>query len=287
MDLNLIQTFIAAAELQSYTKAADRLGLTQPAVSASIKRLESILGKKLFVKMGRGVALTSTAYQLLPQFEQALNIIENAITNKSHFEVCCSEALLHILPEINTAKFYESPAEKYILFELLKQQKMDLVIDIVTTKNSSFMDSPFIVEDAYSEEAVVICRKKHPRIQNTLSKEQFYNESHCLFSGRWNDLSGFEQLALENIQERKVSFTTTSFSGMALYVAQQDCLGIIPKSFAMKWGETLGLQILPCPISIRKLHYRFVFHKRNIDNPAHLKLRKQIKKSVNTISESI
>lgn len=50
MDLNLIQTFLVVAEFQSYTKAAEQLGLTQPAVSAAIKRLEQVVDKQLFVK---------------------------------------------------------------------------------------------------------------------------------------------------------------------------------------------------------------------------------------------
>ena len=47
MDLNLIQTFLVVAEFQSYTKAAEQLGLTQPAVSAAIKRLEQVAVRTL------------------------------------------------------------------------------------------------------------------------------------------------------------------------------------------------------------------------------------------------
>lgn len=54
MDLNLIQTFLVVAEFQSYTKAAEQLGLTQPAVSAAIKRLEQVVDKQLFVKKRTG-----------------------------------------------------------------------------------------------------------------------------------------------------------------------------------------------------------------------------------------
>ncbi|MGP8306922.1 LysR family transcriptional regulator [Vibrio sp. YIC-376] len=272
MDLNLIQTFLVVAEFQSYTKAAEQLGLTQPAVSAAIKRLEQVVDKQLFVKKGRGIALTSTAHQLLPKFQQAVTIIDSAISDKNHFEVCCSEILLHSMPPIPNVVFYESPPEKYLLFEHLRQQKVDLVIDTVITK-----DAAFVIEDAYSEEAVVICRQNHPRIHGTLSKEQFYEESHCLFSGKWENMTGFEQLAQENIQERKIDLVTSSLAGMALYVSDRDCLGVVSQSFAKKWSKTLKLQVLPCPISIHTIPYKFVYHKREIDNPAHLALRQKIK----------
>ncbi|MCG6453070.1 LysR family transcriptional regulator [Vibrio parahaemolyticus] len=272
MDLNLIQTFLVVAEFQSYTKAAEQLGLTQPAVSAAIKRLEQVVDKQLFVKKGRGITLTSAAYQLLPQFEQAVSIIDSAITEKKHFEVYCSEILLHIMDPIKNTIFYESPPEKYILFELLRQQKADLVIDTVITK-----DAAFVMEEAYEEKAVIICREQHPRIQGSLSKEQFYDETHCLFSGKWNNMSGFEQLAQETILERKVELVTSSLAGMALYVAQRDCLGLVSQSFANKWSKALKLQVLPCPISIRTVPYKFVYHKRELNNPAHIALRERIK----------
>ncbi|EIM7929201.1 LysR family transcriptional regulator [Vibrio parahaemolyticus] len=272
MDLNLIQTFLVVAEFQSYTKAAEQLGLTQPAVSAAIKRLEQVVDKQLFVKKGRGITLTSAAYQLLPQFEQAVSIIDNAITEKKHFEVYCSEILLHIMDPIKNTIFYESPPEKYILFELLRQQKADLVIDTVITK-----DAAFVMEEAYEEKAVIICREQHPRIQGSLSKELFYDETHCLFSGKWNNMSGFEQLAQETILERKVELVTSSLAGMALYVAQRDCLGLVSQSFANKWSKALKLQVLPCPISIRTVPYKFVYHKRELNNPAHIALRERIK----------
>ncbi|EGR1682332.1 LysR family transcriptional regulator, partial [Vibrio parahaemolyticus] len=265
-------TFLVVAEFQSYTKAAEQLGLTQPAVSAAIKRLEQVVDKQLFVKKGRGITLTSAAYQLLPQFEQAVSIIDNAITEKKHFEVYCSEILLHIMDPIKNTIFYESPPEKYILFELLRQQKADLVIDTVITK-----DAAFVMEEAYEEKAVIICREQHPRIQGSLSKEQFYDETHCLFSGKWNNMSGFEQLAQETILERKVELVTSSLAGMALYVAQRDCLGLVSQSFANKWSKALKLQVLPCPISIRTVPYKFVYHKRELNNPAHIALRERIK----------
>ncbi|WP_375146579.1 LysR substrate-binding domain-containing protein, partial [Vibrio parahaemolyticus] len=150
--------------------------------------------------------------------------------------------------------------------------KVDLVIDTVVTK-----DAAFVMEEAYEEKAVIICREQHPRIQGTLSKEQFYDETHCLFSGKWNNMSGFEQLAQETILERKVDLVTSSLAGMALYVAQRDCLGLVSQSFANKWSKALKLQVLPCPISICTIPYKFVYHKRELNNPAHIALRERIK----------
>jgi DNA-binding transcriptional LysR family regulator len=56
---DLLRTLVAVVDLRSYTKAANSLGVTQPAVSAQIKRLTQLIGADLFERGGQGVALTS------------------------------------------------------------------------------------------------------------------------------------------------------------------------------------------------------------------------------------
>ncbi|WP_261882890.1 LysR family transcriptional regulator [Vibrio pelagius] len=279
MDLNLIQTFLVVAEYKSFTKAAEHLGLTQPAVSASVRRLEQVIGKQLFVKKGRGIEPTSMAYQLVPQFQQAISIVDNAISEKKSFKVSCSETLLHSLNPIDNVIFQESQPEKYELFEHIRQQRVDLAIDTIVTKESSF-----VVETAYEEPAVVICRQNHPRIQGTLTKNDYYRESHCIFSGIWNKTSGFDQLAKEPIKERNIEIVTSSLAGMAMYVAQRNCLGLVSLSFAMKWSKTMKLQILESPIAIDTIPYMFIYHKRDETNPLHVNLRKKIKAQLSSIN---
>ncbi len=279
MDLNLIQTFLVVTEYKSFTKAAEHLGLTQPAVSASVRRLEQVIGKQLFVKKGRGIEPTSMAYQLVPQFQQAINIVDNAISDKNAFKVSCSETILHSLKPIEGVIFQESPPEKYDLFEQIRQQKVDLVIDTIITKENSF-----VIESAYEEPAVVICRQNHPRIHNSLSKEEYYRERHCIFSGIWNDTSGFNQLAKEPTQERKVEIVTSSLAGMAMHVAQRDCLGLVSLSFAMKWSQTMKLQVLDSPVAIDNIPYMFIYHKRDENNPIHQRLRNNIKEQLDSIN---
>lgn len=126
------------------------------------------------------------AYQLVPQFQQAINIVDNAISDKNAFKVSCSETILHSLKPIEGVIFQESPPGKCDLFEQIRQQKVDSLIDTIITKENSF-----VIESAYEESSVVTFRQNHPRIHNSLSKEEYYQERHCIFSGIWNDTSGF------------------------------------------------------------------------------------------------
>ncbi|WP_455216795.1 LysR family transcriptional regulator [Kaarinaea lacus] len=85
MDTAGLRTFITAAELESFSHAADRLYLTQPAVSKRVAALEEELGALLFDRIGRRVTLTEAGKELLPRARAILNDIEDSRRLISNF----------------------------------------------------------------------------------------------------------------------------------------------------------------------------------------------------------
>jgi DNA-binding transcriptional LysR family regulator len=75
----LLRTLIAVVDLRSFTKAAQILGVTQPAVSAQIKRLQSLLGTDLLDKSAPGVSLTATGEAVLSQARRLLSINDKIV----------------------------------------------------------------------------------------------------------------------------------------------------------------------------------------------------------------
>ena len=73
MDLSHLKTFVAIAELGSITRASRRLHLSQPAVSAQLKRLEDDLELPLFRRTARGMSLTDAGERLLPEAQALLS----------------------------------------------------------------------------------------------------------------------------------------------------------------------------------------------------------------------
>lgn len=271
MDLNLVRTFMAVYQCQSYTKASELLELTQPAVSAAIRRLETEIDKQLFIKKGRGIEATSKAHALANKFQFALDTINDAVNEKNTLSVYCAEIILHALFGIEQIDFSESPRSQSTLFEHLREQKVDLVLDVVTIK-----DSAFVIEDAYTEPLVVVCAKNHPRIQGQLTKEDYYRESHVIYSGRWQGLNGFEQIAQEPVEDRIISLTVSSLSSVLMFASNSESLGLVSQSFAKRWQQQLDLAIYPCPVKLHLANYKFIYHKRYINDPQHKKVRQQI-----------
>jgi DNA-binding transcriptional LysR family regulator len=76
LDSDLLQTFLVVAEARNITRAADRLGRTQSAISVQIQKLEDALSAKLFRREARGMTLTEAGEALLPAARRALGEIE-------------------------------------------------------------------------------------------------------------------------------------------------------------------------------------------------------------------
>lgn len=87
LDLDLLRAFVTVAETESFTRAATRLGLTQPAISLQIRRLEDHLDRRLFDRNQGGVHLTVQGGDLLPQARRLLAVNDEIVAGLSETEV--------------------------------------------------------------------------------------------------------------------------------------------------------------------------------------------------------
>src|SRR4051812_12990440 len=96
LDLNLLRVFVVVAEHCSVTQAAARLYLTQPAVSAALRRLTAAVGTPLFVRQGRGLALTARGEQLLTRSRLHLAALIDAALAPAELDPRTSERTLRL-----------------------------------------------------------------------------------------------------------------------------------------------------------------------------------------------
>jgi DNA-binding transcriptional LysR family regulator len=77
MDTQALAAFLEVADAASFTRAAERLHLSQPAISKRLKSLEDEIGQRLFDRVGRSVLLTDAGHSLLPYARRALQTVED------------------------------------------------------------------------------------------------------------------------------------------------------------------------------------------------------------------
>jgi LysR family transcriptional regulator, mexEF-oprN operon transcriptional activator len=96
LDLNLLRVFAVVAESGSVTVAASRLYITQPAVSAALRRLTTAVGSPLFVRNGRGITLTSRGRELQARMQPHLQKLIDAALAPPTFDPTTSDRTLRI-----------------------------------------------------------------------------------------------------------------------------------------------------------------------------------------------
>jgi len=287
-DLNLLAIFLAVYQQRSITLAAETLGLTQPAVSGAIKRLQETLGIELFVREGRGISPTTAAIQFSRQLSPAYNMVTDALTNVAGFDkqtprsflVYVNESMMNMLqPLIENdsdmgnceIEFQLTPNNEEQLLQQLSLQKADLAIDIGQLPSLSYSASLF-----HQEGIKLICRKGHPRINGTIDQLQFYQEKHVTIKVRRSGLYALNYFAEEVVSERKVSCECQSLFSMMALVSESDCIGITSSGMADKYADKFDLQSIELPFKNKPIVHNMMWHKRNEYHPAHIWLREKL-----------
>ncbi len=175
MDTQLLAAFIAVAESQSFTRAADNLHLSQPAISKRITALEEQIGRSLFDRVGRSISLTDAGRTLLPYARKALQDIEDGRRALSQLEGNVSGRLsigtshhigLHRLPPVLSAFTQQYPAvdldlhfmDSEVACEAVLAGKLELGIVTLPTLPLAHLQSRCVWPDPLS----VVCAPNHP-----------------------------------------------------------------------------------------------------------------------------
>jgi DNA-binding transcriptional LysR family regulator len=175
MELHQLQYFVAVAEEASFTKAATRVHVAQPGVSAQVRRLESELGQQLLDRSGRSVRLTEAGTAILPYARAALDAVANARLAidelsglvRGHVAVgmvsgCALPLLAELLAGFHalypgiTIALTEGNSDR--LVDLLAQGQLDLALIGTATDPPPGIDTAVIAD----EELVAIAAPSHP-----------------------------------------------------------------------------------------------------------------------------
>lgn len=195
MDTQSLKAFLAVAEQQSFSQAAEILHLTQSAVSKRIQQLELHLDASLFDRHNRTISLTEAGQRLLPKAHQILNLVadtELEIHNLSH-EVSGKLLLatshhigLHRLPPILRAFTASHPGVQLDLsfvgsekaYLAIIQRQVEVALTTLDDDQTSFPHADLLqVEPLWQDKMLCVCAPQHPLAQHKdhISLEQLAN----------------------------------------------------------------------------------------------------------------
>jgi DNA-binding transcriptional LysR family regulator len=175
MDLNLrdVRAFVAVAQTGSFTRAATRLHLSQPALTVQIRRLEEIVGVRLFDRNSRNVALTPAGRELLPVLQKSLHDMEQVLVDARALAdgssgtvriACLPTFAASLLPDLIRDLRKTVPRAGFHVRDVVASMVNTLVrneeVDIGLTGGET-LDSAFDVLYSGVDRLVAVCPKAH------------------------------------------------------------------------------------------------------------------------------
>lgn len=285
-DLNLLPIFVALMEERSVTRAAERMGMTQPALSNALSRLRLMLQDQLFVRERYGIQPTPIALELSPLIAEALAQLDDAVLGQQAFDPAQAERLFTIAPN-GYVEFVLVPAIVARLEKVAPGIKLRLTPygnDLVETGVVSgttalvlgrIVDPPdnLVVQHLMDEGLACAVRTDHPGVGDVMTREQFETMKHVNIVPPGRMRAGLFQALAQQQLKRDVAISVTNFFAVAEMVAVTDYCATLPTLICRQLMHDPRLKILPAPVDLGSFPVEMAWHVRYRHDPAHRWLR--------------
>lgn len=286
-DLNLLLALETLLVERNVTRAAARLNLSQPALSAQLRRLREIFGDPLFVAARRGVIPTQHALELQGPLREALKALRSVVTERVRFDPSTADftvaiaasdyaqcALLDRVVEIlrEAPKLRLSWKQLYVpeLVGQMERGEVDLAVMTPDTAPKQLLTRPL-----FDERYVVIARRGHPVVEGSIDIDQLCALTHVVVSPRGGSFDGPTDAALRATgRQRRVSLSVASFLIVPELIARSDQIALVPERLVRETSR--DLQILESPIDVTGFSMGLVWHERSDAEPAQVWLRSRL-----------
>ena len=290
IDLNLLPVFEAAYEERSLSRAADRLAMTQPAVSHALSRLRSVFHDELFVRQARGVSPTPVAEMIYAKLRGALGSVRESVVETRGFDpktserrlfvsishplgpmiaVRLRERLAHVAPGVDVA--FSTRSRPIELERAMREGRVDAAVDWLMPERGQFHEVT-LFEDA----VVAAARNGHPALRRTRSIGELKKGDFVSLRPRVEGehpvpgIREWQSLDLNYVLE------VSEILEVFMVASRSDLFGLIPRSMLKFAHDVFGLRPLRAGPKKLTVPIKLVWPASREADPAHAFLRKQL-----------
>jgi DNA-binding transcriptional LysR family regulator len=285
LDLNLLVTLEALLAEGNVTRAARRLGLSQPAVSTQLARLRDLLGDPLLVPARRGMVPTSRALELRQPLLDALDGLRDIVAVGQDFDPATAAMTVAIAGSDHTQyawlmpfatalrakapglRLALRPSHPETLARQLEQGEVDLAI-----YPSPYASPALLTRKFRDERYVLIARQGHPVAQDGIGLERFLELEHVIVEPSAAQFRGPTDALLAQMgRVRRIVMSVSSFLVAAEVVAQTDLVSIIPEGITRDRKDRL--RVITPPLAIPDIELLLLWHQRTHSQAAYRWIR--------------
>ncbi|HEX8477916.1 MAG TPA: LysR family transcriptional regulator [Telluria sp.] len=298
IDLNLLVAFDALMNERNVTRAAVRVGVSQPAMSAALARLRTLLGDTLFQRSASGLLPTPRARDLAAPIAQALQQIAAAMVEQTAFAAATASVTFRIglqdyptvvmLPELLVALERQAPGatlqvtafnDREVAVDLLDAGLIDVAIGAAPANTDArIMTSPLLRDDF-----VTIVARDGMAEGATLDLDRWLEYKHILVSPE-GQLHGVvdQALARQGLQ-RKLGLTLPQVYSVPSVVARTGMTATILRRVALQADVRDRLSLFKPPIALPEMVFHLIWHRRSDTHPAQQWFRTLIAEQAATV----
>lgn len=285
-DLNLFPAFMALMEERSVTRAAARLGVTQPALSNALNRLRETFRDPLFIRQRYGIAPTELAEDIAPTVAAALRQLDDLVLTQQEFRPEKAERLFTIAPNsyvelvlmpLLVARLGEEAPGIRLRMVPFGSDLADAGVVSGTTSLAlgRMIDPPgnLVVQHLMDDGLACVVRTDHPEVGDGIDRAQYERLKHVnvLPPGRLR--AGLFQALERQGLRREVAVSVTHFMAVPEMIAATDYCATLPRLVCRLLQRDPRLKVLSAPVDLGTFPVEMAWHVRYRRDAAHRWLR--------------
>ncbi|MEZ4449177.1 MAG: LysR family transcriptional regulator [Nannocystaceae bacterium] len=289
VNLNLLVALAALLDEQNVTRAAERLGVTQSAMSHTLRQLRELVGDPILVRGGRGMVLTPRAQALRAPLTLGLGelsrVIEGSLSwdparASRRFRVAAGDYIgVRVLPPLIEVITREAPGVDLVVRPVEpRSAAVDLesgAIDVIITLTLD--PAPGLRRRALlGDDFACLARRDHPEIRGDLDLDTYCRLAHVLISLDGDGESVVDRALAALGRRRRVALRVPYFLAAPMVVARSDYILTAPANLCREFAEHFPLQVLRAPVVLPGFTLSQIWHERFDEDPAHRWLRERL-----------
>ncbi|MFJ8652594.1 LysR family transcriptional regulator [Streptomyces rochei] len=284
LDLNLVVALRALLEERNVTRAGQRVGLSQPAMSAALSRLRRHFDDDLLARVGGHYELTALGQVLLDRTTTAYDVLERLFASQADFDPAKERREFKLVASDYAVAVFGAELARFVHEEapgirLRFAQTPPTVVDatdaLLSTSDGLLMPhgviSDFPATDLYGDRWVFLVAEDHPSVDDRLTRQDLARLPWVTYQ-RTYDAPAVRQLGMLGIEPR-VEVSVDSFQIIPLLVAGTRRIALIQARLARLLAPLAGVRVVEPPYEAVPLREAMWWHPVHTHDAAHIWLR--------------
>lgn len=274
INVRLLLMFDEVYRGRSVSKAAERLGMSQPSLSLGLNKLRAHFEDPLFVRTSRGMEPTPYADQLISHFRGAIDLLKHALEKKQTFDPTVSERNFRIcitditqmvvLPVLLERLKKEAPHVSFnvlpVTEEALRQLEVgdiDLLVGYVPNIGEGLFQQRLLMRDY-----VCIASTRHPRVRKSMTLELFKSERHVVVTASGSGLRLAEETLSTLKFKRRIQLQVPHLMGLDRLVGDSEMIATVPRPVGLFLAASGAVKVHEHPVKLPGYLVKMHWHER-------------------------